>query len=524
MDYLLAIDAGTGSVRAVLFDTNGIQIGCVQKEWFHREDPRYPGSMDFDCKANWELAASCVREVIAAPGINLSRILAVSTTCMREGFVLYDSAGNELWACANVDARAGDEVAELKRISVSLEQELYAETGQTFALGALPRLLWVKNKQPEIYRKTAKIGMINDWLIYKLSGVFTSEPSNGSTTGLFSLKTRRWDAAIAARCGLHTGIFPDTAECGERAGAVSAKGAKDTGLIEGTPVVTGGGDCQLGTVGVGVVNDNEAAVFGGSFWQYEYNTASEALPAECSLRVNCHALPSLRQYEALAFNPGLAVRWYRDAFCMEEKRVALRLNTAEKPVDAYALLDGAASTIPAGCGGMLCAFSDVMNYISWRHAAPTFTNFALDAAAFNKYTFYRALLENACLVTRGHLELVSKTTGSVPRSVTFAGGAAKSKLWAQILADVLELPVNVPVVKEASALGAAIFAGKGAGLYASIEETAKEFVKIERTFMPEPQNTGAYRKAFAAWKAVYPAQLELADKKLTSYMWRAPGL
>ena len=152
--YLMAIDAGTGSVRAVLFDTDGNQVGVAQREWTHREDPRWPGSMDFDWVQNWELASGCVREVLARTGIDPTDVAAVSTTCMREGILLYDADGNEIWACANVDARSNDEVGELIRSNPGLERELYRESGQTFALGALPRLLWVKNKMPEVWRRS----------------------------------------------------------------------------------------------------------------------------------------------------------------------------------------------------------------------------------------------------------------------------------------------------------------------------------------------------------------------------------
>ena len=187
---LMAVDAGTGSVRAVLFSLDGEQLGCVQQEWTHREDPRYPGSMDFDWTHNWELARSCIREVIAQTGVNPADIAAVSTTCMREGIVLYDKDGNEIWACANVDARSDDEVAQLVRMNPELEKTIYRESGQTYALGALPRLFWVKNKMPEVYEKTALCTMFNDWLIYKMTGVFSSEPSNACTTGIFDLKAR----------------------------------------------------------------------------------------------------------------------------------------------------------------------------------------------------------------------------------------------------------------------------------------------------------------------------------------------
>jgi autoinducer 2 (AI-2) kinase len=518
-EYLIAVDAGTGSVRAVIFDTRGTQVGCVQREWKHLEDTRYPGSMDFDWKTNWELTSYCIREVLGQTGINPGQIAALSSTCMREGIVLYDAEGEEIWACANVDARAGDEVVQLKRIDPGLERELYMESGQTFALGALPRLLWVKNKIPDVYKKIARIGMLNDWIIYRLSGVLAVEPSNGSTTGLFDLKTRTWDVSIARRCGLRDDIFPDVIECGIVAAKVSKTGAAQTGLLEGTPLVAGGGDCQLGTIGVGVVDVNEAVVFGGSFWQYEYNTGLGKCSPKCDVRVNCHAVDNVWQYEALAFNPGLVMRWYRDAFCAEEKRIA-----AEKHTDPYAIMDQAAADIPAGCYDMICTFSDVMNYINWKHAAPAFMNFELNPEKYNKFTFYRAIMENTALVTLGHLQLVEEATGSRPEKIVFAGGASKSALWPQILADTLGIPVEVPVVKEASALGAAIMAGKGIGLYSGIKEAARNLVKMEKTFSPDKENQEIYKRAFGKWKLAYAPQLRLSDEKITKYMWLAPGM
>lgn len=517
--FLMAIDAGTGSVRAVIFDPDGNQTGCVQKEWEHREDPRYPGSMDFDWVHNWQLACECIRGVLEETGIQPRQILAVSTTCMREGIVLYDKDGNEIWACANVDARSDDEVGRLIRMNPDLEKEIYLQSGQTYALGALPRLLWVKDKMPEVYEKIAAVGMFNDWLIKKLTGVEAIEPSNGSTTGIFDLQSRSWDASIARKCGLRDDIFPPVRECGSVIASVNEKGAADTGLAAGTPVVVGGGDCQLGAIGVGATEPNQAAVFGGSFWQYEFNTASGATDPGCRVRVNCHAVPGVWQYEALAFKPGLVMRWFRDGFCELEKQQA-----RETGEDPYNLMNRKAEKIPAGSYGMMCAFSDVMNFISWKHAAPTFTNFELDPAKFNRYTFYRAILENTAMLVKGHMELVKEATGNMPSEIIFAGGAAKSPLWSQILADVLGMPVRVPVVKEATALGAAILAGYGIGLYSSIEEGAKRTVKWDRVFEPDMENHKTYDQLYGTWRKVYAAQLELVNEGLTKPMWVAPGL
>lgn len=517
--YLMAIDAGTGSVRAVLFDLQGNQVGCVQEEWTHKEDPRFPGSMDFDWNFNWQLASGCVRDVLAQTGIAPEHVAAVSTTCMREGILLYDKEGNEIWACANVDARSTDEVAQLIKSDPDLEKQLYAKSGQSYALNAIPRILWVKNKMPEVYEKTAMVGMFNDWLIYKLTGVLAVEPSNGSTTGLMDLQRRQWDPSIARRCSLRDDIFPAVLECGSIAGKVSAKGAAETGLAEGTPVVVGGGDCQLGTIGVGACEPGQAAVFGGSFWQYEFNTDSGKADPEGRVRVNCHAVPGVWQYEALAFKPGLVMRWYRDGFCQLENQQAEQQGT-----DPYDLMNQQAEKIPAGCYGMMCCFSDVMNFINWKHASPTFTNFELEPEKFNRYTFYRAILENTALLVKGHIQLVKEATGNEPEELIFAGGASKSPLWCQILADVTGKNVRVPVVKEATALGAAILAGYGVGIYDSIAQGAKQTVKFDHIYVPNQENFQIYQEMYPIWRNVYAAQLKLCDEKLTKNMWIAPGL
>lgn len=517
--YLMAVDAGTGSVRAVLFDLDGNQIECAQHEWEHAEDPRYPGSMDFNWEYNRSLTVECIRKAIENSKIDPSDIAAVSTTCMREGIVLYDKEGKEIWACANVDARSDDEVVQLVRDFPGLEKELYLESGQSYALDALPRLLWVKNKLPELYERIDKIGMFNDWLIYMMTGKLAVEPSNGSTTGLMDLKTRAFDPSIAEKCGLRSDIFPDVNEPGTVIGTVTPAFSKESGLAEGTPVVVGGGDAQLGCIGVGVVNSNQAAIFGGSFWQYEYNTDEAKTDDKCRVRVNCHAVKDIWQYEALAFKPGLVMRWYRDGFCQLEKAESEKTGR-----DVYDLMNEKAQDIPAGCYGMMCTFSDVMNFINWKHASPTFTNFELDPGKFSRYTFYRAILENTALITKGHVDLVREATGNMPSEVIFAGGASKSDLWSQILADVLGIPVKVPKVKEATALGAAIIAGYGVGIYSDISEAAEKLVKIDKTFTPSAENHKVYLKMYEAWRRFYKENLKIADAGLTKHMWAAPGL
>jgi len=163
MQYLMAIDAGTGSIRVVIFDINGNQISLSQQEWIHLEEQGVENSMSFDFDNNWLLVKSCIKDAIKKADINSSDILALSATSMREGIVLYDKNGRELWAVANVDARAEREVKYLKENFVGIEEEFYKTSGQTFALGALPRILWLKNNKPKLYEKVSSISMIGDW-------------------------------------------------------------------------------------------------------------------------------------------------------------------------------------------------------------------------------------------------------------------------------------------------------------------------------------------------------------------------
>ncbi|WP_409294254.1 autoinducer-2 kinase [Peribacillus sp. SCS-26] len=518
MDTILSLDAGTGSIRAVLFDTEGRQLACAQQEWSHPSDPSFPGSMNFDVEHNWRLVTGCIRELLTLSKVNPASIRAISAASMREGFVIYDSRGSEIWACANVDSRAGAEVLELQSIRESFEKEIYLKTGQTFALGALPRLLWLKKYQPDIYERAAAITMLNDWMLYRLSGVLQADPSNGCTTGMFSLETRTWDPSIATGCGLKEDLFPPVHEAGTVIGAVTEKASAETGLAAGTTVVSGGGDAQLASIGVGVVKDGQAFVCGGSFWQQEVNISRPEVDHGARIRVNCHAVPSLWQYETIAFYPGLVMRWFRDAFCQEEKREA-----DARGLDVYEVLEEKAARVPAGSHGIMPIYSDVMNFISWRHASPSFINLTLDPDICGKKEMFRAIEENAALVTLGNLKLIEKVSGRFPHEVVFAGGAAKGRLWPQILADVLGIKVKVPVVKEAAALGAAIAAGVGAGIYPSMEDASGRLVKWEAEYHPDPKTHSIYKDVFSRWQKIYKHQLQLADEGWTEHMWKAPG-
>lgn len=520
MNYLMAIDAGTGSVRAVIFDMSGNQISVAQKEWTHLEEEGVPNSMSFDFEANWLLTCRCIKESLQSANLSGDDIAALSATSMREGIVLYDNMGRELWAVANVDARAGDEVRFLKENFKGIEEEFYAESGQTFALGAIPRIMWLNNNRPDMYEKVAKISMIGDWILAKLSGVIASDPSNGGTTGIFSLKNRNWASDMSRKVGLKDDIFPNVLEVGTLMGSVTEKASKESGLSTNTKVVMGGGDVQLGSAGLGVVDVGQAAILGGSFWQQVVNIDKNTPPPkDMGIRVNPHVVSSLSQAEGITFFSGLVMRWFRDAFCDMEK-----LEAAERGVDVYKILEEKASKVPVGSHGILPIFSDSMKYGKWYHAAPSFLNLSINFSTCNRASMFRSLQENAAIVSAINLDKIEKFTGVKIETIVFAGGASKGELWSQIVADVTGCRVKIPRVTEATALGAAMAAGVGIGVYKTITEAAHELVVWDRVYEPNFENKKVYDEIKIKFEKAYEVQLKLVDDNITTSMWIAPGL
>ena len=211
------------------------------------------------------------------------------------------------------------------------------------------------------------------------------------------------------------------------------------------------------------------------------------------------------------------MRWFRYEFLELVVELAKQLGTS-----VYALMDQKAKEIPIGCYGMYSIFADVMNFRNLKHASPTFTNFSIDPLKFNKATFYKSIMENAGLITLGHLKMVEEITGNKPDELFFAGGSAYSELWSQTIADILGIRVITPKEKEATALGAAFLAGIGSGVYDNLEETT-QYVQIYKVYEPDMDNHRKYLEIFNDWQVLYKELLNISDKGLTDYMWIAPG-
>jgi autoinducer 2 (AI-2) kinase len=516
--YLLAIDAGTGSCRAVIFNRSGTQIASAQKEWSYNTLNKYPGSQIFDTKTNWQLICSCVRNVLLSSKVNPHSIQAISATSMREGMVLYDSSGKEIWACPNVDSRATEEAEYL--VKTGKAKKIFNISGDWVSITDPPRFLWIKKHESDVFRRIAHVGMISDWIIYKLSGQFVSEPSIASSSGMFDLKARRWSKEIISMCGLREDIFPQIKPSGYAIGEVTKEASLETNLVEGTPVIVGGADTQLGLIGLGVSQPNQVTLLGGSFWQLTMLLDKPIVDPEIRLRTLCYVNPNRWMIEGIGFYCGLAMRWFRDAFCDKEKEEAKKTG-----IEPYLLMERKASLAPIGSNGVIGIFSNLMNSKRWVHASPSFMQFDIaNPYQSGKKECIRAIEEAAAYVALGHLEILERLVHQKCGEVIFAGGASKGFLWPRIVSDVLGIRVKIPVASESTALGAAICAGIGVGLYRSIESAGKEISHFKTTYEPIKSNHEKYLLLYDKWAKLYHEALCISEKGLLEPLWKPAGV
>jgi len=513
--HLLAIDAGTGSCRAVLFTGSGEQVAARAREWAHREPPGVPGGQDFDVAGGWDAIAACVRDVLAGAGVPGASVAAVAATSMREGVVIYDRAGREIWACPNVDSRSAEQAAELIRDGAA--EKIYAEAGDWVSITTPARLRWLAAHRPDILAAAGSLGMLSDWIVYRLSGERVTEPSCGSSSGMFTLAQRRWSQSIPALCGLPADVLPPVVDPGTVVGQVTAATAGQTGLAAGTPVVAGGADTQLGLLGAGA-RQGEYTVVGGTFWQNTVLLPEPVIDPQARLRTLCHVTPGEWMLEGIGFYCGMSMRWFRDAFCADLAALA-----RDRGVEPYALMEEAAAQVPPGSGGVVAVMSNLMNARRWVHASPAFAGFDLGAPDGGRGACVRALEEAAAYVARGHRDIITELTGLRFTEMVFTGGAARGRLWPQVMADVLGVTVHVPAITESSALGAAICAGVGAGLFSSLTEPGPDLRRRGATFEPAPEAAASYEQRYPAWREIYARMLAISEDGLLSPLWRAAG-
>lgn len=514
--YVMAIDAGTGSCRAIIFDQNGREIGSAQQEWAHRPDPAVPGSFDFDTAANGRMIDTVIGQAIQRSGLDPRAITAVSTTSMREGIVVYDAAGEELWACPNIDSRATVEADAL--VESGIAARIFETAGDWVSITTPPRLKWLARHRPDVMKRARHLGLISDWAATRLTGEFRTEPSAGSSTALFDVAKRNWSAELFELLEIDASICPEVVESGTPVGHVNATAAARTGLAVGTPVIAGGGDTQLALLGLGT-EVGEGTLIGGSFWQMTVLLDKPFIDAKRGPRTLCHARPGQWMVEGIGFLTGMSLRWFRDAFCDMEKRIA-----AETGRPVFDILNEMAAEVPPGSNGVMAIMASVMQSDSWTQPSPALLGFDFNAPdKHNRAAAMRAIMESAAYVSYSHLLRLQTLTDTRFDSIRFSGGGAQGKLWPQIIADVMGVPVSIPANRETTALGCAMLAAVGGGIYPDLDAARVMSSPIERVVQPDAQRHDTYRGYHQRWSRVNDAMLALANDGITQPMWKPAG-
>ena len=480
----LVLDAGTGGGRAAVFDGRGQLRRRAYRAWSYRTPPGMePYGKEFEASEFWSLLGQACREALA--GLDASRLRAVSSTAMRLGYVFLDKDGLELYAGPNRDARGLEVGLELEaKIS---EEFTTTRTGHWPAWIFAPgRLLWFRLNAPEIFDRIAHVLMINDWILYRLSGELAVELSAAGDSCLLDIRSRQWSQDLLQALELDPSRFPPLVTSGTPIGRVSERGSSETGIPAGTPVVAGGADSQCALLAAAVIEPHRVGVIAGTTAPVMAVSEEPRLGPAARVWTNCHLLPQRWILESNSGDAGKILRWYVEGHAAGD----------------YADLFAQAEATPPGSNLVLASLGPMvfnLKEINPGRRAGFIFPFPLELEQVNPGAITRAILENVAYALRGNLDQLLPALGWEPEKVSLTGGMARSRLFAEIVAAVLARPIVLADCPEASALGAAMAAAVGSGGFPDLAAAAQAFAPARSEIAPNPGWVAEYEDLRGDW-------------------------
>lgn len=490
MKYALVIDAGTGSCRSILFDADGNAVAQAQRDWSYEEDQNVDGAVLFDPEQFFDIVLDCLRQTVHGAmdaKVDPADILTVCVTSQREGMVYLDSSGSEIYCAPSLDLRG----AAVLPCLAPHEESIYQTTGLPLhGMFGLARLVWFKRHAPETYQKIHTVLMLSDWIAYRLSGVKASEPSVASSSQMFDIHTRQFAAELMDLLGLRSDIFPQIVPAGKPFARLKLSVAAAIGLNAEPWVAMGGSDTHAGLVGIGAVHPGDVGVIAGTTTPVVQVQERPFLDPEGQLFANCHAADGLWVSESNGGSTGLSQRW------------AKRLLGGER-MASFADMECEARRSPPGAHGMVAYIgAEIAGERTIENLGGFIFPVPWDIEQMKTADFCRAVIETNVYTVRANLGLICDRTGSEPREILLCGGQSKSRFFAQMLADVTDLPVTVFAVKEATALGAAIAGLCGAGYYVDLKSACGKMCREESRYLPQPDAARQYGSFYDRWLAI----------------------
>ena len=496
MAFLIGIDIGTTGAKTLLIDAEGRVVSSATFE-YPMYTPR-PLWAEQEPEDWWQATVASIRQVLKTSRIDGAELAGIGLTGQMHGMVLLDDQGEVLRPCIMWnDQRTAN---ECRWIMERVGRERFLELTMNPALPGFtaPKIIWTRNHEPEVYARVAKVLLPKDYVRYRLTGEYATEVSDASGTVLLDVGRRRWSEQVLTELDIPIEWMPTCVESPEITGYVTAEVAEATGLPAGLPVVGGAGDQAASGVGTGIVEPGLVSVtMGTSGVVFAYADTPSRDP-QGRLHTFCHAVPGKWHIMGVTLAAGGSLRWVRDALGSPEINVAILTG-----VDPYEILTAEAALAPVGCEGLI-----YLPYLSGErtpypdpNARGTFFGLTV---RHTKRHLVRAVLEGVAYSLRDSIELFRSL--SIPISqVRATGGGARSRVWRQILADVFATELVTVNVTDSSAYGAALLAGVGAGVYASVPEACAQTVSIVDAVQPIPENSAIYDQYYTVYRSLYPA-------------------
>jgi len=491
------VDISTTSVKAIAYDRKGREIAAGRSEYKVLR-PR-PGWSEQKAEWWWEAFCRACRQVVSHPQVKTENLHAIGITHQRQSFIPVDGRMKPLrdailWNDTRCGRQAEWAIRKLGR------GKIYERTGLPPGTWSLYKTVWLKENEPDVFKATYKFLLVPDYIIYLLTGeLATSSGTAALTGGLDIANPDKWAEDVMEACGVPpdkwvTSILPG----GKVAGRVNAAGEEVTGLPKGLPVVLTAGDQPCGTLGAGITEPGIMGINGGTSCCSE--VYAPELPMNPSLSYFIEVSPLGGYLPESAVNSGVSalMNWYRDNFAYEERQRAQ--TTGE---DIWDVVYNQAKDVPAGSLGLMVIpfFSGALAPYWDVRSRGVIAGFLMD---HGRPHLVRAIMEGQAYELQKTREMMEEGTGVPVKELRMYGGAARSSIWNQIFADIMNVVTYTTGTPETTALGAAICAAKGGGVYSSMQEAAGAMVKLKDRYLPEPEAAGLYSRLYEeGYKPLY---------------------
>jgi len=501
MDYLLGIDVGSTSMKALVYDLDGnvISQGSRPTESI-ANDPDHPNWQVYLPEHIWDGISSAIREAVSQIG-SKNRIKAGAVTGLGADAVPLDEHGEPVYPFINWICTRTAPQFERWLENVGLERTFQITGWQPFIWSTVLRFIWLKENEPEIARRIHKWLIVEDFVNFKLTGNYSTDYTDASPTLLFDQHSLTWSDEMLKFAGLEKDLLPKPQPSGSFIGEVTTEAAEKTGLSPGTPIYQGGHDYLVGALAAGAISSGTFLDVTGTWELVITPTADPQWKSEIrqlGLTVEAHSAPGMYCIWAGGTAASM-LEWYKDQIGTEAQRLA---ETGQGNVWSN-LMDEARSA-PPGANGIF--FLPHFNGTS----CPTLDPRSLGAFlglndTTKKEDMIRAVVEGLDYSSLEMLKALEMGVGQEAEKITAIGGGTRNKFWMQNKADISGRPVITLEIEEATALGAAMLAGVGVGVYKNLAEAAQRVHKPGQIFEPNLELVPFYAELFEIYREVYPA-------------------